>query len=225
MKTFRYIVSIFVVFFLSISALMLGIKVNSHQIRQYKNKISESQKILKDLSKKYDNLDNNIGQFTDLFNVYDILSQNFKGDKNQLIDIAYTIVKEAKYNHLDPYLILAIIKVESSFNITSVSHKGAMGLMQLKPTTAFYISEQISDINIANSNDLYDPILNLKIGINYLAYLRKKFDGNLKYAIIAYNIGPEKLRKIIEDEMPTPKRYYSSIQYNFKKLIEITKGI
>lgn len=225
MKAFRYIVSIFVVFFLSISALMLGIKVNSHQIRQYKNKISESQKILKDLSKKYDNLDNNIGQFTDLFNVYDILSQNFKGDKNQLIDIAYTIVKEAKYNHLDPYLILAIIKVESSFNITSVSHKGAMGLMQLKPTTAFYISEQISDINIANSNDLYDPILNLKIGINYLAYLRKKFDGNLKYAIIAYNIGPEKLRKIIEDEMPTPKRYYSSIQYNFKKLIEITKGI
>jgi soluble lytic murein transglycosylase len=225
MKAFRYIASIFVVFILSTTALMLGIKVNSDQIRQYKGKISESQKILEVLSKKYDNLDKNIGQFTDLFNVYDILSQNFKGDKGQLIDIAYTIVKEAKYNNLDPYLILAIIKVESSFNITSVSHKGAMGLMQLKPTTAFYISEQISDVNIANSNDLYDPILNLKIGINYLAYLRKKFDGNLKYAIIAYNVGPERLRKIIEDEMPTPKKYYSSIQYNFKKLMEIAEGI
>ena len=225
MKTFRYIASVFVVFILSTTALMLGIKVNSDQIRQYKDKISESQKILEVLSKKYDNLDKNIGQFTDLFNVYDILSQNFKGDKGQLIDIAYTIVKEAKYNNLDPYLILAIIKVESSFNITSVSHKGAMGLMQLKPTTAFYISEQISDVNIANSNDLYDPILNLKIGINYLAYLRKKFDGNLKYAIIAYNVGPERLRKIIEDEMPTPKKYYSSIQYNFKKLMEIAEGI
>ena len=225
MKAFRYIASIFVVFILSTTALMLGIKVNSDQIRQYKGKISESQKILEVLSKKYDNLDKNIGQFTDLFNVYDILSQNFKGDKGQLIDIAYTIVKEAKYNNLDPYLILAIIKVESSFNITSVSHKGAMGLMQLKPTTAFYISEQISDVNIANSNDLYDPILNLKIGINYLAYLRKKFDGNLKYAIIAYNVGPERLKKIIEDEMPTPKKYYSSIQYNFKKLMEIAEGI
>lgn len=225
MKAFRYIASMFVVFILSTTALMLGIKVNSDQIRQYKGKISESQKILEVLSKKYDNLDKNIGQFTDLFNVYDILSQNFKGDKGQLIDIAYTIVKEAKYNNLDPYLILAIIKVESSFNITSVSHKGAMGLMQLKPTTAFYISEQISDVNIANSNDLYDPILNLKIGINYLAYLRKKFDGNLKYAIIAYNVGPERLRKIIEDEMPTPKKYYSSIQYNFKKLMEIAEGI
>ena len=225
MKAFRYIASMFVVFILSTTALMLGIKVNSDQIRQYKGKISESQKILEVLSKKYDNLDKNIGQFTDLFNVYDILSQNFKGDKGQLIDIAYTIVKEAKYNNLDPYLILAIIKVESSFNITSVSHKGAMGLMQLKPTTAFYISEQISDVNIANSNDLYDPILNLKIGINYLAYLRKKFDGNLKYAIIAYNVGPERLKKIIEDEMPTPKKYYSSIQYNFKKLMEIAEGI
>lgn len=225
MKHFRYVISLCVVLFLSISALMLGIKVNNHQIRQYKDKINESQKILKELSKKYDDLDNKIAQSIDLFNVYDILSQNFKGEEHQLMDIAYTIVKEAKYNHLDPYLILAIIKVESSFNTTSVSHKGAMGLMQLKPTTAFYISEQISDVNLNNRNELYDPILNLKIGINYLAYLRKKFDGNLKYAIIAYNIGPERLRKIIEEEKTVPKRYYTSVQYYFKKIMEITKGV
>lgn len=206
-------------------AISLGNSVNRQQIDNYRNKIKQSQRILEVLSKKYDNLENNINKFTDLFNVYDILSQNFKGDKNQLIDIAYTIVKESKINHLDPYLVLAIIKVESAFDISSISHKGAMGLMQLKPTTAFYISEQINELNIAKIDDLYDPILNIKIGINYLAYLRKRFDGNLKYAIIAYNIGPERLRKIIEDEQPTPKNYYSLVQDNFEKIIEKNKGI
>jgi soluble lytic murein transglycosylase len=225
MKAFRYILVVFFVFSLCSTALLLGIKVNGNQIKNYKDKISKSQKILTALSKKYDELDNNIGQFTDLFNVYDILSQNFNGDEDQLIDIAYTIVKESRYNHLDRNLVLAIIKVESAFDIASISHKGAMGLMQLQPDTAFYISEQINDINIVNIDDLYDPVLNLKIGINYLAYLRKKFDGSLKYAIIAYNIGPEKLRKIIEDERPTPKGYYTSVQYNFKKIIEVNKGI
>jgi len=133
-------------------------------------------------------------------------------------------VKEAKANNIDPYLILAMIKVESSFKANSLSHKGAVGLMQLIPDTAYYISEQINDISISHSNDLYDPVLNLKIGINYLAYLRKKFDGNLKYAIIAYNIGPEKLRQIIKQDMPPPKSYYQWFSI-ISKIIQINKGV
>ena len=225
MKAFKYIGLILFLFLLCFTALTLGIKINDHQIKDYKAKINKSEKMLTVLAEKYDSLDSNIGKFTDFFNVYDILSQNFIGDQNLLIDIAFTIVKEAKVNNIDPYLILAIIKVESSFNANSLSHKGAVGLMQLIPDTAYYISEQISDVNISHNNDLYDPVINLKIGINYLAYLRKNFDGNLKYAIIAYNIGPDKLRKIIEQDMPPPKSYYSMIQYNFKKIIQSSKGI
>jgi soluble lytic murein transglycosylase len=225
MKAFLYISSIFFWFVLCLTALNLGIKINDHQIKDYKTKINESEKILIMLEEKYNALDSNVSQFTDFFNVYDILSQNFIGDQNKLIDIALTIVKEAKRNNLDPYLILAMIKVESSFNAKSLSHKGAVGLMQLIPDTAYYMSEQISDVSISHSNDLYDPVLNIKIGINYLAYLRKYFNGNLKYAIIAYNIGPDKLKKIIEQDMPPPKSYYSMVQYNFKKIIQINKNI
>ena len=160
MKAFLYISSIFFWFVLCLTALNLGIKINDHQIKDYKTKINESEKILIMLEEKYNALDSNVSQFTDFFNVYDILSQNFIGDQNKLIDIALTIVKEAKRNNLDPYLILAMIKVESSFNAKSLSHKGAVGLMQLIPDTAYYMSEQISDVSISHSNDLYDPVLN-----------------------------------------------------------------
>lgn len=104
-----------------------------------------------------------------------------------------------KYN-LNPALILAVIRVESSFNNFSRSDVGAVGLMQLDPGTALYL---IKKYNIKskkiNYNTryldylpeayLYDPSLNIRIGARYLMALLNRFK-NLKLALFAYNVGP-----------------------------------
>ena len=67
--------------------------------------------------------------------------------------LAQLIKKECKKYNINPYLILAIIKVESGFNPTAVSSRGAVGLMQIMPDTAIYLANK-KGINIENEMSL-----------------------------------------------------------------------
>jgi soluble lytic murein transglycosylase-like protein len=84
---------------------------------------------------------------------------------------------------LDPALLKAIAKVESSFNPKAVSPKGALGLMQLMPTTA----------ELVGVSNPFDPLESLKGGALYLKKLLEEF-RDLELALAAYNAGPEKVR-------------------------------
>lgn len=99
-------------------------------------------------------------------------------------------VKEAASTfNVDIYLIYAIIKVESSFNESSVSVAGAIGLMQIMPDTAEYLlGHPITE------DYLYNPINNINIGVKYLKYLSEKF-SDINWQIIAYNAGETKARQ------------------------------
>lgn len=137
------------------------------------------------------------------------------------MDFALLIAKESFRNDLDPMLVLALIQTESSFRKSVVSHKGAIGLMQILPNTAQYVSDMHEHIDLENAQELFEPDTNIKIGINYLSYLIDKFD-NQKYAIIAYNMGPTNLIRKMRSGEHLPERYYRSVMRNYQKILSLS---
>lgn len=98
----------------------------------------------------------------------------------------YTLIpKVAAEIGLEVALLHAVIETESDYNPKAVSHKGAVGLMQLMPATA-------KRFGVTNR---YDPTQNIYGGARYLRYLLKLFNNNLQLAVAAYNAGEGNVRK------------------------------
>ena len=97
---------------------------------------------------------------------------------------------------LDPSLLYAFMHQESMFNTTAKSHRGAVGLMQIMPATAKFISSS-REVKRNNSNILKIPEINLDVGQEYIEYLLnlKLVNNNLIYLAAAYNGGPGNLEK------------------------------
>ena len=89
------------------------------------------------------------------------------------------IAAASKQYGVDEAVVRAIIHAESSFNPRAVSRVGAQGLMQLMPATA-------KRFGVA---DAFDAAQNIRGGVKYLAWLLKRFDGNVKLAAAGYNAG------------------------------------
>jgi hypothetical protein len=98
----------------------------------------------------------------------------------------YPIIDIAADKHdVDPALIKAIIMAESRYNPMATSEKGAIGLMQIMPSTASAFSAE----------DMYDPAHNINAGVEYLKNLLNQFEGDLELALAAYNAGPGKVKE------------------------------
>lgn len=98
------------------------------------------------------------------------------------------VVEYAEVYHLDPALVAGVILSESRFKIEAESHKGAKGLMQLMPTTAKWIAEQLDEPQFT-IEELQDPEVNIRFGTWYLSSLEKEFGGNEVLMLAAYNAG------------------------------------
>jgi len=92
--------------------------------------------------------------------------------------------------HLDPALLAAVIETESKFNASARSDAGAVGLMQLTPSTAKGIALYTGGSRFRLS-DLTNPEINVRYGAWYLRHLLDKYDNDERTALAAYNAGQE----------------------------------
>jgi soluble lytic murein transglycosylase len=102
--------------------------------------------------------------------------------------LAQALVEASREHGLPPALVLAVIEVESRFDPFAVSHKGALGLMQVLPGTGAPIARRLG-IPWRGPQTLFDPRANVRIGVAYLRELVDRY-ANVRAALAAYNWGP-----------------------------------
>ncbi len=96
------------------------------------------------------------------------------------------VIRQAAEDHgVDALLVAAIIEAESSFDPCAISHRGAVGLMQVMPATAGGMA----------LDRLTDPSLNVNLGTGYLRHLLDLYEGDLELSLAAYNAGPANVRR------------------------------
>ncbi len=104
----------------------------------------------------------------------------------------------SEINNLDPYLVAAIIKVESGFRANVVSPRGAVGLMQIMPTTGAWVAEMM-EFKEYSYTSLSDPETNIAIGTWYLSNLMSNFDNQIPVVLAAYTGGQGEVRRWFEN--------------------------
>jgi len=130
--------------------------------------------------------------------------------------VAGLIYAESQKYECDPQLVLALIMVESSFYSRATSPKGAKGLMQLRPHVAKALAQEVG-IAWDREAIIYDPQVNIRLGLYYLSQLILQF-RDIKVALAAYNFGPTYIRERIELGMPLPTQYANKVLRKYHRL-------
>jgi soluble lytic murein transglycosylase-like protein len=128
-------------------------------------------------------------------------------------NVARAVVHEAKRHDLDSTLVLAVIQVESGGFNFATSHVGALGLMQLLPSTAEEFANR-ADLDWRGTDSLFDPVMNVKIGTAYIKHLTDKY-GDVSTALAAYNWGPGRIDRRIRKGSSVPSIYIERVMKAF----------
>ncbi|MBQ3053530.1 MAG: lytic transglycosylase domain-containing protein [Clostridia bacterium] len=161
---------------------------------------------------------------------------NWSSFKKAVYPLKYSdyVEKYAENYKIDKYLVYSIIKAESEFKFNARSEKGAVGLMQIMPSTGKEIAQKLGIENFSEEV-LLNPEININIGCYYLSYLLNKYDGNIKTAVAAYNAGygnvdnwlaVEQIDFLSGQEIPfgETKKYLLKVEKNLDNYFNIYEG-
>ncbi|MBP1154632.1 MULTISPECIES: lytic transglycosylase domain-containing protein [unclassified Paenibacillus] len=163
------------------------------------------------------------------FLLFLFLGSNVLGRILYPIQFEQEIRQSAQKYQLDPFLIAAVIRVETNYRTDVTSNKGAYGLMQLMPDTSDWIIEKAS-FPSTFKNRLDDPAVSIELGSWYLNWMYKQFDGNTFAVLAGYNAGHGKVSRWLQegqwdgtldntDQIPygETKRYVQRVTYYYDK--------
>jgi soluble lytic murein transglycosylase len=137
-------------------------------------------------------------------------------------EILRSVTSAAQLFRLDPFLIVSVMDVESSFRRGAVSPKGAQGIMQVMPTTGDYIKKSLLPKRFQNGS-LFQIAHNTAVGSRYLSHLSHRFKNNWYHALAAYNWGPTRLASTLDrgGKIPAPvKGYATKVLARYQRLVE-----
>jgi soluble lytic murein transglycosylase len=118
----------------------------------------------------------------------------------------------AEQNALDPYLVASLIRQESEFNPSALSHANAWGLMQLLPVTGKKVAKDVK-LRHFNTSQLLTPATNLQLGTRYFRSMVDKF-GAFEYALAAYNAGSDRVQDwLSQGKYRDPQEFVESIPF------------
>jgi soluble lytic murein transglycosylase len=100
--------------------------------------------------------------------------------------------RDSAANRLDPHLVASLIRQESEFNPAAISRANAMGLMQLLPTVGKGMAKEMK-IRHFSSDQLLVADTNLRLGTRYFRHIVDHYDGQVEYALAAYNAGEDRV--------------------------------
>jgi soluble lytic murein transglycosylase-like protein len=123
--------------------------------------------------------------------------------------LARAVIQESVRSGLEVELVLGVILVESSGNASAVSKAGAIGLMQLQPSTAEAVATEIG-LAWTGPALLFDPVTNVHLGVAYLRQLIGRY-GDVATALAAYNWGPTHIAARLRRGEALPVEYPSRV--------------
>lgn len=125
-----------------------------------------------------------------------------------------TLLSLSQDHSYDPIFILAVIQTESSFNFNAIGGVGEIGLMQIRPNTAEWISKK-KNLPWKGAQALKDPEYNILLGTHYFQYLKSTLDSeSLKY-VNAYNMGPTSAKRMAQSNRLQNHPYFGKVVKNY----------
>lgn len=145
-------------------------------------------------------------RLTTLVRLREILEENrVRMPRSSVEAMAGRIDSVSRKYAISPDMIFAVIQAESSFDPTAISHKGAVGLMQLLPSTARAVAQELN-IHWTDDRILWDPLTNIEMGTYYLSSLISRFNS-VEVALAAYNHGPTRIAALQATNAALPLGY------------------
>jgi hypothetical protein len=187
---------------------------------------SELTRAQKQISVLEESIDSHDKRWAKIKQIRDVIQNDIKGINlprdltiKDVTTISGAIIDYSEEYDVSISLILAVIRTESAYNTRAVSKTGAIGLMQILPSTA----EEISDDIGRKYYSLYKIADNIQMGSWYLYKMTRRFKGDIQLAIKAYNCGPEYVERVIGGDYtdyPSETKAYLKLVTERKKNFE-----